>query len=43
MVKFTADEKIQVIQRYLNGNESFREIGKAIGVRDHGNFNWVNH
>ncbi len=28
MAKFTADEKIQIVLRYLNGNESYREMGK---------------
>ena len=42
MVKFTADEKIHIVQRYLNGNESYREIGKAIGIRDTVILNWVN-
>ncbi len=42
MAKYTADEKIQVVQRYLNGNESYREIGKAIGIRDTVILNWVN-
>ncbi|MCU5534322.1 transposase, partial [Bacillus cereus] len=32
MAKFTADEKIQIVLRYLDGNESYREIGKAIGI-----------
>ncbi len=26
MAKFTADEKIQIVLRYLNGNESYREM-----------------
>ncbi len=42
MVKFTADEKIHIVLRYLNGNESYREIGKAIGIRDTVILNWVN-
>ncbi|WP_432432480.1 hypothetical protein [Bacillus cereus] len=33
MAKFTADEKIQIVLRYLNQNESYREIDKAIGIR----------
>ncbi|MEB9507149.1 transposase, partial [Bacillus anthracis] len=32
MAKFTADEKIQIVLRYLNGNESYREISKEIGI-----------
>lgn len=42
MVKFIADEKIHIVQRYLNGNENYREIGKAIGVRNTVILNWVN-
>ncbi|SCN30322.1 Transposase [Bacillus cytotoxicus] len=42
MAKFTADEKIQIVLRYLNGNESYREIGKAIRIRDTVILNWVN-
>ncbi|MGY1461322.1 IS3 family transposase [Bacillus toyonensis] len=42
MVKFTADEKIHIVQRYLNGNESYREISKAVGIRDTVILNWVN-
>lgn len=42
MAKFTADEKIHIVLRYLNGNESYREIGKAIGIRDTVILNWVN-
>ncbi|AGG02714.1 Transposase [Bacillus thuringiensis serovar thuringiensis str. T01001] len=42
MAKFTADEKIQIVLRYLNGNESYREIGKVIGIRDTVILNWVN-
>ncbi|EAO55867.1 Transposase [Bacillus thuringiensis serovar israelensis ATCC 35646] len=42
MVKFTTDEKIYIVQRYLNGNESYREISKAIGIRDTAILKWVN-
>ncbi|MGG0726189.1 transposase, partial [Bacillus mycoides] len=42
MAKFTADEKIHIVLRYLNGNESYLEIGKAIGIRDTVILNWVN-
>ncbi|WP_249652410.1 transposase, partial [Lysinibacillus sp. D4A1_S13] len=42
MAKFTADEKIQIVLRYLNGNESYRKIGKAIGMSDTIILNWVN-
>ena len=42
MAKFTADEKIQIVLRYLNGNESYREMGKSIGISDTIILNWVN-
>ncbi len=42
MTKFTADEKIQIVLRYLNGNESYREMGKSIGISDTIILNWVN-
>ncbi|MGG2937524.1 transposase, partial [Bacillus pacificus] len=42
MAKFTADEKIQIVLRYLNGNESYREIGKEIGISNTIILNWVN-
>ncbi|BCB40311.1 transposase [Bacillus cereus] len=42
MAKFTADEKIQIVLRYLDGNESYREIGKAIGISSTIILNWVN-
>ncbi|CAM3894894.1 Transposase [Bacillus albus] len=42
MVKFTTDEKIDIVQRYLNGNENYQEISKAIGIRDTVILKWVN-
>ncbi|MDA2184786.1 IS3 family transposase [Bacillus cereus] len=42
MAKFTADEKIQIVLRYLNGNESYREIGRSLGISDTIILNWVN-
>ncbi|MGN4898663.1 IS3 family transposase [Bacillus cereus group sp. MYBK14-3] len=42
MTKFTADEKIQIVLRYLKGNESYREIGRAIGISNTIILNWVN-
>ncbi|HDR8527810.1 IS3 family transposase [Bacillus thuringiensis] len=42
MAKFTADEKIQIVLRYLNGNESYREIGRSLGINDTIILNWVN-
>ena len=29
MAKFTAEEKLQAVKRYLNGNESSSEIAKS--------------
>ncbi|MED2325170.1 transposase, partial [Bacillus thuringiensis] len=34
MTKFTADEKIQIVLRYLNGNESYREMCRSLGISD---------
>ncbi len=42
MAKFTADEKIQIVLRYLKGNESYRKIGRAIGISNTIILNWVN-
>jgi transposase len=42
MAKFSPDEKIQVVKRYLNGNESYPEIANDLGVRDTLILNWVN-
>lgn len=41
MSKITAEEKLQAVQRYLNGNESYKEIGQTIGVNKKSNFIWV--
>ena len=38
MAKITTDEKIYIVLRYLNGNESYREIG----IRGTVILNWVN-
>ncbi|MFY0521650.1 hypothetical protein ACOMCU_28335 [Lysinibacillus sp. UGB7] len=32
MGKFTAEEKLEAVLRYLNGKGSYREIGKSICV-----------
>jgi len=39
--KFTAEEKLQAFQRYLNGNESYKEIEQSIGVNKKSIFIWV--
>jgi transposase len=38
MAKFTAEQKLQAVARYLNGNESYREIGKSLGL----DFRYIN-
>ncbi|MGH0394680.1 transposase, partial [Bacillus cereus] len=42
MAKFTDDEKIQIVLRYLNGNESYPEMGRSLGISDTIILNWVN-
>lgn len=39
--KFTAKEKLQAVQRYLNGNESYKDIGQSIGVNKKSIIIWV--
>ena len=34
MAKFTAEEKLQAVLRYLEGKESFREIAKSLGTHN---------
>jgi transposase len=34
MAKFTAEEKLQAVLRYVNGNESFKTIAQSIGADD---------
>ena len=34
MAKFTAEEKLQAVLRYLKDKESFREIAKSLGADD---------
>lgn len=41
MAKFSAEEKLQAVARYLNGNESYRTIGKSIGVNHKAIQKWV--
>ncbi|EEM19270.1 Transposase [Bacillus thuringiensis serovar tochigiensis BGSC 4Y1] len=42
MAKFTGDEKVQIVLRYLNGNESYREMGRALSMNSTIILNWVN-
>lgn len=41
MAKFSSEEKLQAVARYLNGNESYRTIGKSIGVDHKAIAKWV--
>ncbi|MEG0386119.1 MAG: transposase, partial [Solibacillus sp.] len=41
MAKFSTEEKLQAVARYLNGNESYRTIGKSIGVTHKAIQKWV--
>jgi len=41
MAKFTSEEKLQAVIRYLEGKESLNEIGKSIGVHHTGILKWV--
>ncbi|MFJ5788446.1 transposase, partial [Lysinibacillus sp. NPDC093197] len=41
MGKFTAEEKLDATLRYLNGKESYREIGKSIGIDHKSIVQWV--
>lgn len=41
MGKFTAEEKLEAVLRYLSGKESYREIGKSISVVHKSIVNWA--
>lgn len=41
MSKFTGEEKYQAVQAYLNGTESYREIGARIGADNKVIVRWV--
>ena len=32
MAKYTVEDKLQAVERYLNGNESANKIAKSLGV-----------
>lgn len=41
MAKFTAEEKLEAVNRYLSGGESYRAIGRSIGTDDKAIIKWV--
>lgn len=41
MAKFSAEEKLKVVLRYLNGNETARSIAREIGVMHRSLLTWV--
>ena len=41
MAKFTAEDKLQAVNRYLNGKESSHEIAKSFGTDHKAILNWV--
>ncbi|WP_090987737.1 IS3 family transposase [Bacillus sp. OV322] len=41
MVKFTANDKLQAVNRYPNGNESLREIAKSLGTNHKAILKWI--
>jgi transposase-like protein len=41
MVKFTLEDKLAAIQRYLEGTESYKSIGASIGTSDNIVRTWV--
>ena len=42
MAKFTAEDKIAAVKRYLEGKESYTSIGDSIGTSESIVRNWVN-
>jgi hypothetical protein len=41
MVKFNTEDKLEAIQRYLQGNDSYHTIGDSIGATHYTIMNWV--
>lgn len=41
MAKFTAEDKLQAVKRFLNGSESSHEIAKSIGTDNKAILKWV--
>lgn len=41
MAKFTTEDKLQAVQRFLNGNESSYELAKSLGTDNKAILKWV--
>lgn len=41
MSKYTVKVKLQAVERYLTGNESYQTIAESIGATKSQIFNWV--
>lgn len=41
MAKFTVEDKLPAVDRYLNGNESSYEIAKSVGTNHKAILKWV--
>ncbi|WP_260284347.1 transposase, partial [Peribacillus aracenensis] len=41
MAKFTAQQKIQAVQRYLEGTEGHNSLAKSVGVNSGVLLNWI--
>jgi len=41
MAKYTVEDKLQAVERYLNGNESANKIAKSLGTDKQAIFKWV--
>lgn len=43
MAKFSSEEKIQAVKRYVNGGESGLDIARSIGVHNSNLHQWIKH
>jgi transposase len=41
MARFTSDEKLQAVKRYLSGNEGYKTVAQSIGVHPSVLLNWI--
>jgi len=41
MAKFTVQDKLQAVKRYINGSESLSEIAKSLGTDHKAVFKWI--